>query len=216
MFTALCLATAMFQGAAAAQDEAMFARTYKQGEKISYVVAEADQGSTMSVDLDFAVKKLVPGGRATVTFTLSNLKITPAGGAAPSASGSIDATTDAHNFPAKFKVGQDAVNIISLFEMVAASTLDKKVKAGDTDKWTWNGEDVALTVGVKVTAVDTAGKRLKAEIDAHATHNGKDPIDLTFDSVYDLANGSLVESNCKMSSPQSAGASMTMTIKRKP
>jgi|GEM_PF-2950899 len=217
MLTALCLAIVGFQAAPIlAQDEVMFARSYKMGEKVTYSTALGDTGHSLTADVVFTVQKVLPSGRAALHLQLENFHIKPEGTPVPPiGSDGLDVQTASHNLPDKFTLGNGPVNIVGLFAMAAACTLDTKVKAGASGDWTWTGADVEMKGTTKVVSVDVTAKRLKAEIKVTATHNGKDPLDMTLTSTFDLVDGSLVESTGKLSPAAGQGSPMDFSVKRK-
>ena len=215
MIASLCLAALALRLPAVAQDGAMFGRTYKAGEKVTYSVSMGDARGSLTGDLVFEVQKVLQDGRAEVVFHVDNLKDKSASGEGPKivATG-VTVTTAAHNLPAKYRWEQGTYNGLGFFVMVAGSTLDKRVRAGDQEVWTWAGENVTLKGTTKILSIDPGSKLLEARIQASGTYLRSIGFELDLKSTFSLTDGSLVEANGSWYQ-FNGDKTVALTIKRK-
>ena|SRR5579862_5497749 len=216
MITTLLL-TSLLSTSLQAQDEAVFSRTYKVGDKSTYSLKFGDAHGMISGTEVLTVQQLLDGGRAEVRAHLDDLQAKIEGGQAPPVTATdIVTKTVAHNMPEKFDAVEGNFNIICFFAMASSATLDKKVKAGTEESWTWTGGEFAVKGTTKVLELSLATKRLKAEIKVTATVKGTNPLEMTFTSTFDLADGSLIESHGKMAPPGHESEAMNFDAVRKP
>jgi hypothetical protein len=194
----LCLSVAVLASStfAAAQDAPAFARNYKLGERATYTFTHSIKlmgVHTMSLDITQTATKLLPKGRAELKFHMSNLHVEE--NDTTKLADDLTIQTGAHNMPDKFTPTQGSTDIFEFIMMIAGSTTDKAAIVGHEEPWKWDGGPLTFSGTTKVLEITPDKKKMKALISGKLQFGGQEMGDLSFTTTYDLADGSMLQSD---------------------